>query len=622
PSGPAWQPRVTRQKSPHPMKKIDWSRETIYFVLIDRFHNGDPGNDAGHNPASHVPYRPELGNIEALKTYQGGDLKGVIDKLDYLQDLGITTLWLSPVFDNSDSAFVGWYPYHGYHPIDFFEVDEHFGNMALLKKLVRKAHKHGIKVLLDMIFNHTAPDHPYVRDPALWETQGYKYWFHPHSGVDASTSIQDWGDQGQLETRELNGLPDLAQENPHVYNFLLDVSKFWIVETGCDGFRLDAVKHIPRSFWRKICRDLHDFASEDFLLLGEVFAGETDYVAGYQDLGFNALFDIPMYYTINRVLAQGGRMQQLSLQMERNEASYHQVILSPLIDNHDVARFSYWAGSDAKEKIRQSITFLLTLPGLPMLYYGTEVALPGAAPTHEQTGEGQDYLNRLMLPWNRIEGEDADLARHITSLLHLRRDWPALRNDSRVECYKDYSIYAYLKYDRRRTVFVLLSNSSEPELRRIPLPQGVFPDNFILIDQLSGKIYRVQGDSLRVSFAPLASYLLSGGGGRFNCKLSRAPRYCPFSPVISSDMRWVDFFYQGDGDIQSVTIAGDFNGWSASADSLHRTAGGQWRVKLPLKRGRYRYKFVIDGRRWIADERAKESELDPYGSRNSVVVVE
>ncbi len=620
--GPKHQPRVCLTRSPHPVKKIDWYRETIYFLLIDRFCNGDPSNDAGNNPASHVLYRPEMGNTDALKTYQGGDLQGVIDKLDYLQSLGITTIWLSPLFDNSDQDFLGWWPYHGYHPIDFFSVDEHFGDMALLKKLIEKAHRRGMKVLLDMIFNHVAPDHPWVCDPQLWEIEGYKYWFHPHSGIDGSTSIQDWHDQHQLETRELNGLPDLAQENPHVYEFLLDVAKFWIVETGCDGFRLDAVKHIPREFWRNICRDLHAFAGEDFMLLGEVFAGEADYVASYQDLGFNALFDIPMYYTINRVLAQGGRMPQLSEQLQRNRELYHQVLLSPLIDNHDVARFSYWAKTNIEEKTQQAITFIFTLPGIPMLYYGSEVALPGAAPTHEQTGAGQDYLNRLMMPWEYFENTMPNLLKHTAKVLHLRQDWPALRNDSHVECYKDYSIYAYLKYDRRRAVMVILNNSSQSETRKIPLPADVFRRNARFIDYLSGVEFRAVDDTLTIHLAPLSSYLLSHHKCGIDKKLQQQPRLCSFSPVISGDMQWVDFIYSGIQKVTNVTIAGDFNGWSAISDSLHLSEDGLWQIRLPLRRGRYRYKFVLDGREWVADERAQESELDPYGSRNSVVVVE
>jgi len=617
--GPQWQPRVALTRSPHPRRAVDWSRETVYLVLIDRFYNGDPANDAGNNPASCLPYDPARPEPQALKHYQGGDLQGVIDKLDYLDDLGVSTIWLSPVFDNSDHDFNGWWPYHGYHPVDFFRVDEHFGDMATLKRLIDLAHHCGMKVLLDMIFNHVAPDHPWVVDADLWEGAGYKNWFHPHSGVDGSTSIEDWQDQQQLEERELNGLPDLAQENPHVYNFLLDMAKFWIVESGCDGFRLDAVKHIPPAFWSRICRDLHDFAGEDFLLLGEVFAGETPYVAGYQDLGFNALFDIPLYYTLNRVFAQGGTPPLLTRQTALNRQWYRTILLSPVIDNHDVARFSYWAGDHAAAKMRSALTFTLVQPGLPMLYYGNEVALEGAAATNEQTGAGQDYLNRLPMPWDRLVDSSRDLVEHTRRLLHLRKQLPALAGAGLTEIYQDYGIYAFIKHRGREAVLVVLSNSGESEEAAIPLPKGLFTCRTRWEDQLSSLRLKARRDTLHLSLPPRANHLFCIKGRWHPDLLASLPWSCSFTPRISRDMEWIDFYYQGEA--RSVSVAGDFNGWIAGMDSLRRDGDGLWQARLPLKKGRYRYKMVIDGSRWIADPAARESELDPYGGRNSVVVV-
>ncbi|NLP10501.1 hypothetical protein GX408_08920, partial [bacterium] len=505
--GPVWSPRASPSLQPQTRPVVDWSREILYFLLIDRFCNGDPANDAGRNPASHVLFDPTIDNSEALKTYQGGDLQGVIDRLEYLQELGITALWLSPVYDNSDSAFAGWWPYHGYSPVDFFSVDEHFGDMALLQKLVKEAHRRHIKIILDMIYNHVASDHPWVADQKLWQQAGYRYWFHSHSGVDASTSIQDWQDQEQLENRELNGLPDLDQDNPNVYRFLLDMSKFWILQTGCDGFRLDAVKHIPKSFWRKLCQDLHEFAGPDFLLLGEVFSGDTHYVAGYRDLGFTALFDIPMYYAIHRVFAQGSGMQWLSEQYKRSYAAFPSLLLSPLIDNHDVARFRYWAGEQPKEKTESALTYLFTIPGLPMLYYGTEVASPGAAPTHEKTGAGQDYLNRRMMDWQAVYGKDRDLFESVAALTRLRKRYPCLSGGRLVEVYKDYGVYAYLRYDQRDAILVVLNNAGSVEGRRLGLPRTVFHRGRFQ-DLLTGKKYVLNRDSVDLRLQPHASFLL------------------------------------------------------------------------------------------------------------------
>ena len=618
--GPAWQPRITASRSPHRLPATDWSKQIIYFLLIDRFADGNPANNAGTNLLSHQPYDPQTQNSAALKTYQGGDLQGVIDRLDYLQDLGVTAIWLSPVFDNSDSAFVGWWPYHGYSPIDFFRVDEHFGTMATLQKLVRSAHRRGIKVILDMICNHVAPDHPWVRTPALWQEAGYRHWFHPHSGVDGSTSIQNWQDQQQLEQRELNGLPDLAQENDNVYDFLLYVAKFWIVQTGCDGFRLDAVKHVPKEFWQRYCRDIRDFAGANFLLLGEVFSGDTDYVAAYADLGFNALFDIPLYYALHQVFAQGATVQVLSEQQQRSREQLP-VLLSTLIDNHDVARFSYWAGAMAREKIRIALSYLLTQPGVPMIYYGTEVVSPGASPTNEKTGEGQDYLNRYPMDWTRVQSEDRDLVRHISRLNKARLAHPALYGGERIECYKDYGLYAYLCHKNSELILVVLNTATTTETRQLPLPRGVFSGNSFT-DLLTGQKAVAKNDTIAVTLSPCSALLYKAGKSWNREQLLKAPRQCAFTPRLSSDRRWIRLTFTAAGVVNRVTVAGDFNGWNKEKHELQYDPEKQlWQIRLPLQKGRYRYKYVIDGRDWIDDANAAEFELDPYGGKNSVIVV-
>ncbi len=619
--GPIWQPRVTMQQSPHPRQQVDWSREIIYFLLIDRFCNGDRSNDFGRTPASHMPYIPEKDNSEALKTYQGGDLQGVIDRLDYLKDLGVTAIWLSPVFDNSDADFNGWWPYHGYSPVDFFKVDEHFGDLALLQKLVARAHARKMKIILDMIYNHTAPDHPWVVDPALWQQAGYCQWFHAHSGVDGSTSIENWQDQDQLENRELNGLPDLAQENPHVYDFLLDVSKYWIVQTGCDGFRLDAVKHIAKPFWQKLCADLHAFSGPDFLLLGEVFSGETGYVADYQGLGFNALFDIPMYYAIHRVFAQSGVISLLSDQLASNQTAYPELLLSPLMDNHDVARFSYWAQDHVKEKIKTALTFLLTTPGLPMIYYGTEVASAGAAANHEQTGEGQDYLNRRMMDWPGVQHSHRDLVQQIKRFTAARKKYSALSEGALLELYKDFGIYAYLRHDDRTALLVVLNNAATAEQRRIGLPPAVFSHGRFQ-DPFSGKKYKVTNDSLEITLAGHSSLLLRYRGDWHPHRLAPGFVACPFTPHLTGDRQWVTFVYHTKESPGTVAVAGDFNGWSRDSNPMTVNAATQtWTLRLALSKGRYRYKLVLNGKQWIADPLCQEKERDPYGEYNSVLVV-
>jgi len=600
----------------------DLNNEIIYFIVIDRFCNGDPGNDYGNNPASHIPWKAELHNDAALKTYQGGDLQGIINKLGYLDSLGVTTIWLSPVFDNSDADFVGWYPYHGYHPVDFYAVDEHFGDMEVLKELINRAHTRGIKIILDMICNHVAPDHPWVVDPVNWNDQGYRNWFHPHSGVDASTSIQDWQNQEQLENRELNGLPDLDQDNPQVYDFLLDVARFWIAETGCDGYRLDAVKHIPQSFWIKYCRDIHSLAGPDFILLGEVFEGSTAYVARYRALGFNSLFDIPMYYTMNRVFAQGANINLLSEQLAVNDSSYNGLVLSTLLDNHDVARFSYRAGTNAADKLIPGLVFMFTQSGMPMIYYGTEIPLPGAAPENEKTGAGQDYLNRLPMDWGKVYANNT-IAATVQKLTRLRRHSTALQNGLTWELYKDYGIYVYMRYDSTGVIMAALNNSACTESRVIAVEKGLF-NNHTMTDVINNQPLTINNDTLFITLPPFGAALFDIAG---NINRELEPLHnlrCVFTPRLTGDYRIISFSYSaGEGaNMSSVAVSGDFNGWSPDTDMMQDVDNnGTWELNLPLKPGKYRYKFVINGSKWIGDPAATEFELDPYGGKNSLLII-
>ncbi|HPZ09917.1 MAG TPA: alpha-amylase family glycosyl hydrolase, partial [Candidatus Eremiobacteraeota bacterium] len=218
----------------------DWRNESIYFILTDRFQDGDTTNNFDVNKKD-------------LTKYHGGDLQGVIDKLDYIKDLGMSTVWITPTMANQD-LFIDSAGYHGYWPVDFFKMDKHLGDMDKFKELINKAHEKGMKIILDIPLNHVAWEHPWTGDPSK------QSWLH-HNG-----DVKDWNDPWQVENCSMYGLPDLAQENPEVSKHLTDMAKWWIDQTGIDGFRLDAIKHVPLSFWSQFAKDIHAHAGQDFLL--------------------------------------------------------------------------------------------------------------------------------------------------------------------------------------------------------------------------------------------------------------------------------------------------------------------------------------------------------------------
>ncbi|HNV72808.1 MAG TPA: alpha-amylase family glycosyl hydrolase, partial [Candidatus Ozemobacteraceae bacterium] len=219
-----------------------WEKEVLYFVLLDRFENGTTMNDFD------VRRRDP-------RAFHGGDLHGLIQRLDYLQDLGVTAIWLSPIYQNRPMPFYGQGAYHGYWPWDFFAVDARFGNDFKVMELRQELRKRNMKLVLDLVVNHAGYDAPLV--------QTHPILFH------ANPEISDWNDRNQVENFGVFGLPDFASERAVVQRFHQAVSSHWLELAEPDGYRLDAVKHVPLSFWKTFNRRLADTQGDDFLLLGE-----------------------------------------------------------------------------------------------------------------------------------------------------------------------------------------------------------------------------------------------------------------------------------------------------------------------------------------------------------------
>lgn len=578
--------------------------DVMYFVLIDRFADGDSSNNFGSNPESYEAYAEE--NPDALRKYQGGDLQGIINRLAYLDSLGVTMLWLSPFLDNSNTDYVGWWPYHGYHPIDFYAVDEHFGTLEDLKRLVSEAHERGMKVIFDMPFNQTAADHPWVSDSTKLD------WFH-HDTAGQPFDISDWFDQDQIERGELHGLPDLAQENPQVAKYLVDVSKYWIDQTQCDGFRLDAVKHIPLSFWNDYNRQIKAYAGDDFLLLGEVFWGDAERIKPYVNSGFDMLFHIPGYYAIRNTFNKGGSFQDFSQFYAKTGHELGDTKFATIIDNHDVARFNVGLGANAWEKQKLALGWLVTSPGLPVVYYGSELGVQGY-PAVDSEGRGQDYLNRLPFPGQMtpVQLERVEEFKHI---MNLRRNHPVLSGNVFHEIYKDWSIYAYLRSDKQSSLLLILNNATTEEFVAIPQPADY---EIQVHEKIFGEgVVRYEGDELYFRLPPLSMTVWD-----VNQPVPDAlPVRTEFTDRLSGDYTLARFSYaDASREVARLQVAGDFNNWNPSVQPSRRQ-GDTLYVDIPVKRGTYEYKLVLNGDRWLPDPAADSSVADPFGSRNSVFSV-
>ncbi len=389
-----------------------YSEDVFYLIMTDRFFNGDTTNDIGLEPKS-------------ATGIHGGDLAGVIAKLDYLQNLGITGIWLTPVVENQHGG------YHGYWATDFYKVDPNLGDMATLKKLVDEAHKRGIKVFLDLVVNHTAPTHKFVDEKPDW--------FHKGG------SITDWNSQEQIENFKLAGLPDLAQENPEVKQYLLDMSKWWIDQTGVDGFRLDTVRHVPTWFWEEYSKELHAH-KPGFYLMGEAWNGDLNYLKRYLETGLDSLVDFARLFPMQDVFMRGEDPAILHAMVGRQIQETPETVWSSFIDNHDVPRFVTGSAPGGENKLRLALAYLLTSPGMPIIYYGTEVALPG----------GDDPDNRRDM---KFDSNPAQFA-YTQTLIRLRRENPAFTQGSYTPVTKNRKVVSFVREHEGKRFLVALNNSA------------------------------------------------------------------------------------------------------------------------------------------------------------------
>ncbi len=399
-----------------------WQDERVYFIMVDRFNNGNPKNDY------------EV-NVHDPKAYHGGDLQGIIDKLDYIKEMGFTAIWLTPIFANEKGG------YHGYWIEDFYKVEEHFGTLDDFKRLVKEAHKRDMKVILDFVVNHTGYNHPWLNDPAK------KDWFHEKK------DIFNWANQQEVENGWLFGLPDLAQENPEVKAYLLDVAKWRIQETDIDGYRLDTVKHVPKWFWDEFSKEVKS-VKQDFFLLGEVWHDDPRYVAEYGKHGIDALIDFPFYKEASAIFSNVDQsLEPLYNVWKRNEAFYERpYLLGTFLDNHDTVRFTRLALQNRINpvtRLKLGLTYLFSAPGIPIMYYGTEIALDG----------GEDPDNRRLMNFRT----DKELIDYVTKLGELREKLPSLRRGDFELLYEKDGMALFKRTYKNETTVIAINNTSKTQ---------------------------------------------------------------------------------------------------------------------------------------------------------------
>ncbi len=396
----------------HVTPQRDWSDAVLYFVILDRYADGDGSNDDKVD-------RTNPGG------WHGGDLKGLTQQLDEIASLGATALWITPVVKQIDycppsqaptgiTVPGGWFEhcaFHGYWADDFTKLDPHFGSEADLKALVDAAHARGMKVLLDVVYNHVGYDASYTKDPAT------KVWIRTKP-VECSTDAL---------TCQVGGLPDLKTELPEVQNYLLAAHLGLAKRVGLDGFRLDTVKHIDHDFWRRHRAETRAQLGPDFFLLAEVWGGSATVLEDYfGDDEMDAGFDFTFKGSCESYVQGKGRTIAFASYLEKRHRVHAGHYLAHYLSSHDEPMALANLGGD-KQAFRLCVALQMTSLGIPTIYYGEEVARAGSSWP----------LNRGDMPWGKRNVQpgkglvrDEALRDYYRRLIETRRENVALSRGS------------------------------------------------------------------------------------------------------------------------------------------------------------------------------------------------
>jgi neopullulanase len=449
------------------------SADVMYLIMTDRFADGDPSND---EPASEQA-KP--------RGWHGGDFKGIEQHLDYLQALGVTAVWTTPVYRNVPSP----QSYHGYSATDMYAVDPHFGTLRDYQRLSEALHARGMKLVLDTVPNHIGPAHPWVTDPPMPD------WFHgtlAHHTVakEEFQSLPDphasWRERRDVtEGWFVNVLPDLNQENPAVATYLIQNAIWWIETAGLDGLRIDTFPYVNRMFWQQFHTELHELYPQ-LTTVGEVFNPDptiTSYFAGGVahdgiDTGLYTPFDFPTFFALRAVLTRQKPMSELENVLRQDRLYPHPERLVTFLGNHDTTRFLSEPGANLAE-LKLAFALISTLRGMPQIYSGDEIAMRG----------GADPDNRRNFPGGFHDGqpnaftrsgrtaEQEEMHQWVTDLLHVRSQHASLQSGQQQDVLdEDPSAFAYVRAenvshgcDGTDRTLVVLNNASAA--RTISLPR-------------------------------------------------------------------------------------------------------------------------------------------------------
>ena len=456
--------------------------DVLYMLMPDRFANGNPKNDIIKG------MEDQLCNRNEPSLRHGGDLEGLRQHLDYFTDLGVTALWFTPVLENDRPADDGKYStYHGYATTDYYRVDPRFGTNEEYKTLIDECHKKGLKVVMDMIFNHCGDYHPWAKGTRIDENgktiKDYptKDWFNsPNYGLQTSYKLTPVLDPyaskvDMAETVDgwfVSSMPDLNQRNPHVIKYLIQNSIWWIETVGIDGIRMDTYPYADRQAmadWMKVLNKEYP----NFNTVGETWVTEPAYTAAWQkdsklsDINSNlkTVMDFALFDRLSQAKNEETDDWWKGWNRIYNSLCYDYLYTDPssvmaFIENHDTDR--YLGNSKDTTALKQAYALLLTMKRIPQLYYGTEILMNG---TKEKTdgnvrkdfpgGFPGDKINKFTRE-GRTKAENA-MFDWTSRLLHWRQNNDVIINGSQTQFIPQHGVYVLARQHNGKTVLTILN---------------------------------------------------------------------------------------------------------------------------------------------------------------------
>ncbi|MGY5450303.1 alpha-amylase family glycosyl hydrolase [Agarivorans sp. MS3-6] len=616
---------VSQQAGSH-VSSPEWQDQIIYFLMIDRFNNGDPSlSDQGYGE-----YDPS-----SDKKFSGGDLLGVSDKLDYIQQLGATSVWITPPVANqwwdNQQNYGG---YHGYWARDFQKVDEHFGNLASYQHLASEVHSRSMYLIQDIVTNHVGNyftyDKPWEYDASI-PCEGFRLIEKPLADGQTlpfplnqntcqddgsgsfhwTPSITDHNDPVQEKNWQLSDLDDLNTSDPAVRAYLKDSYRKWIREVGVDAFRIDTVKFVDHDFWTDflhaddgVISQAEQTGRQNFLTFGEVFESSSayntegeqkmlSYLGEGDDKQLGSLLNFPMQTTMTRVFASGQPTDYLRFRIEKMMELFPNPYIMPnFIDNHDMPRFLSQA---SQADLKQALMTMLSIPGIPVIYQGTEQAMSASRDAMFEGGYREDASSKDSFD------STSEMYLFIQDLAKLRSENPVMtRGDIKVIA-SDKSgagVFSFTRHLADEDVLVVMNTANVPMLL-----------NRLDVEQAEGTVFE---QKIQANWLQAPAGLVADGNGEISLELPAKSAVIYFKTATSTAVDTPDLGISLDGDWSDSTVTQDtlitgqaepnaelqlvVNGNLSTATNIEVDSNGDWSALLSTRHfaiGEQQHRFAI-----------------------------